>query len=331
MRTYYGSRTLILLFSLSLGGCADAPSVLNPRGPASESIADLWWLLFALGTAVYVAVMGFMLFVLFCRQRGEMEERTENRRGTRIILMAGIVLPAIILLIVYGFSFGTLRALSSPAIPEELTIHVVGHQWWWEVRYPHQQFVTANEIHIPVGQPVQVILSSDDVIHSFWVPELQGKLDLIPGQTNRFWLQADEPGVYRGECAEFCGVQHTKMAFLVVAEPAAQYEAWLAQQQQPAAEPTEPKAQRGLQVFLNTTCIQCHTIRGTHATGDLGPDLTHVASRRTLGAGAVANNRGNLGGWIADPQSIKPGNFMPPSTLTAPELQALLAYLATLN
>jgi cytochrome c oxidase subunit 2 len=281
--------------------------------------------------------MGILLFALL-RRRGALSgalwaraNRPSARHGAKMIVAGGIIAPAVILLTVYGFTLSTLRALSMPAIAEELSIHVVGHQWWWEVRYPHQQFETANELHIPVGYPVEIILTSEDVIHSFWAPNLHGKLDLVPGSTNTFWIQADEAGEYWGECAEFCGVQHANMRFVIVAEPLEEFAAWLARQQQPAAEPEEPLAQEGQQVFLSSTCVQCHTIRGTHATGDLGPDLTHLAGRTMLAAGTIANNRGNLGGWIIDPQHIKPGNLMPSTNLTGYDLQALLAYLATLE
>ena len=315
--------------ALLLAGCGGGPSTLNPKGPGAAHIANLWWILLALGSIVFVAVIVFLLFALFRPRR----EQTDSGMyiGSRIILYAGVIAPAIIILVVFGFTVATLNAISTPDIPEENTVHVIGRQWWWEVRYPTQQFETANEIHIPVGQPVRFILSAEDVIHSFWVPELHGKLDLVPGHTNEFWLQADQPGVYLGECAEFCGIQHAKMRFLVIAEPQEQYDAWLAAQQLPASEPSDSLARRGQAVFLNSTCITCHTVAGTEATGNLGPDLTHLASRRTLAAATVPNNRGNLGGWIADPQHLKPGNHMPPTKLTGSELQALLAYLATLE
>jgi cytochrome c oxidase subunit 2 len=232
---------------------------------------------------------------------------------------------------VLALTVNTLLALSAPAEADDTVVEVIGHQFWWEVRYPQHNVLTANEIHIPAGVPVRVHLGSQDVIHSFWVPELHGKLDMIPGQTNSFWLQADNPGEYKGICAEFCGTQHAKMLFLVVAQPPDEFAAWLEQQQQPAAVPAEPLAQQGLQVFLAAGCVECHAVRGTDATGNLGPDLTHIASRRTLGAGILPNNPGNLGGWIADPQHIKPGNLMPDSPLTGEELQALLAYMATLR
>ena len=178
---------------------------------------------------------------------------------------------------------------------------------------------------------MQLTLTSMDVIHSFWVPQLHGKIDLIPGTATTLWLRADQPGEYRGMCAEYCGVQHAKMQFLVVAEPPDQFQAWLDLQRQPAAVPTDPLAQRGLQVFLSSSCVTCHAIRGTSATGALGPELTHLASRRTLGAGILPNTRGTLAGWIADPQSIKPGVHMPPSDLTGEQLQALVVYLETLR
>jgi cytochrome c oxidase subunit 2 len=290
----------------------------------------LWWLLLALGGVIYVAVIAFLAIALF-RRRWQGGTEIGLRSGARIVLLAGIVMPALILLTVFGVTVATLNALSMPAIPERYTVHVIGHQWWWEVRYPHSQAVTANEVHIPTGEPVRILISSEDVIHSFWVPQLHGKIDLVPGQTNEIWLQADSPGAYRGVCAEFCGVQHAKMGFLVIAEPLEQFDGWIEAQRQPAREPTDSLALRGQQLFLNSTCVNCHTVAGTHATGVLGPDLTHFASRRTLAAASLANNRGNLTGWIADPQHLKPGSFMPPSELTGSELQAMLAYLATLE
>jgi cytochrome c oxidase subunit 2 len=280
---------------------------------------------------VLVAVLGYLALALFRRRPVDIETQPEPRTGTRVVVLAGIVAPALILAIVYVSTLWTMRVLATPAIADGLTIHVIGRLWWWEVQYPEQQFATANEIHIPVNQPVRFVLSSPNVIHSFWVPELQGKMDLVPGQVNTLWLEANEPGIYWGECAEFCGVQHAKMHLLVVAEPLEDYEAWIAQQRQPAREPTDPLAQMGRQVFLDANCIYCHTIRGTDATGNLGPDLTHMASRRTLAAGALVNNVGNLAGWIADPQHIKPGNLMPSTELSSVELQALLAYLTTLE
>lgn len=316
--------------ALLLAGCGQSPSALNPRGPAADRITWLWWFLLAMGTVVFLVVLIFLALALFHRRR-QGYANNSMQSGARIVLFGGIIMPAVILTVVFGFTVATLNAISMPDTVERYTVHVVGHQWWWEIRYPSERVETANEIHIPVGQPVRIILSSDDVIHSFWVPELQGKLDLVPGLTNEMWLQADEPGIYFGECAEFCGIQHAKMGFIVVAEPLDQFNAWMEAQKQPAPEPTDSLAIQGQQIFLSSTCINCHAIAGTHASGDLGPDLTHLASRKTLAAATIPNSRGNLSGWISDPQHIKPGALMPPTNLTGTELQALLAYLATLE
>jgi cytochrome c oxidase subunit 2 len=216
-----------------------------------------------------------------------------------------------------------------------VTIEVTGQQWWWQVRYldpdPSKIFVTANEIHIPVGQPVTIKLRSTDVIHSFWVPNLVGKKDLIPGHDAVLWLQADKPGVFRGQCAEYCGLQHAHMAFWVVAEPPTRFAAWLNQQRGEAVQPSTSSEQRGQQVFLSSPCIMCHTIQGTPAGATVGPDLTHIASRSYIAAGTLPNTRGQLAGWIVDSQAIKPGNRMPPNSLNPDDLQALLDYLQSLK
>jgi len=214
-------------------------------------------------------------------------------------------------------------------------INLIGHQWWWEAEYeaavPSQRFRTANELHIPVGRPVVFKVTSRDVIHSFWVPNLHGKRDLIPGYTTSIWLQADKPGFYRGQCAEFCGYQHAKMALYVTAESQAEFENWSADQRKEAPQPTSEEQMRGRDVFLHSTCTQCHTIRGTIAGAVLGPDLTHLATRGTIAAGTLPNQRGHLAGWILDSQSIKPGNRMPPNSIAGDDLQALLTYLESLK
>jgi cytochrome c oxidase subunit II len=222
-----------------------------------------------------------------------------------------------------------MRANSEPPTPTELAIEVVGHDWWWEVRYP--DFVTANEIHIPVGRAVHVELRTADVIHSFWVPSLTSKFDLVPNQKNDLWLMADRAGEYRGQCAEFCGAQHAGMAFLVVAQPEGEFDQWMAGQAAPARTPTDALATRGQQVLEGTACASCHTVRGTTADGDVGPDLTHFGSRQFIGAGVAPNDPGWLGGWIANSQTVKPGNLMPPQPLAPEDLNALIAYLETLE
>jgi cytochrome c oxidase subunit II len=227
------------------------------------------------------------------------------------------------------------RALAALPLKDGVVIQVTAHQWWWEIVYddnePSRVFRTANEIHVPVGRPVVLKLKSDDVIHSFWVPNLHGKKDLVPGHEWTLTFRADEPGVYRGQCAEFCGHQHAKMAFFVVAQEPAEYEKWAEAQRQPAKEPSNDAQKRGQEVFLSSPCIMCHTIEGTLAQARMAPDLTHLASRSTIAAGALPNTRGNLGGWVLDPHSSKPGVAMPPTALSAADLQALLAYLESLQ
>lgn len=327
---------LVMLFIVS--GCNAAPSVLDPRGPAAGEIRWLSWVLIGMGLVVYVGVCGFLVMGLLRghqdrRQRAdhtEAEYPEDAKRGHGIVVWGGIVMPAVVLLIIAGLTFNTLMALSARS-DAAVTIDVIGHQWWWEVKYPEYDIITANEIHIPVGQPVRINLTAAGVVHSFWVPQLHGKLDMIPGHTNTFQLQADTAGEYRGICAEFCGIQHARMLFLVIAQPPDEFTQWLETHSQPAAEPVDTSAQQGRNIFLSSTCAQCHAIAGTEAEGRLGPDLTHFASRREIAAGTLANNRGNLAGWIIGPQELKPGNLMPATDLSGADLQALLDYLATLK
>ncbi len=221
-----------------------------------------------------------------------------------------------------------------PATRPQLTLEVTAHQWWWEVRYRDpvagRVFTTANEIHIPTGQPVRVILSSPDVIHSFWVPKLAGKMDVIPGVTNVTWIQAAQPGRYRGQCAEFCGLQHARMAFFVTAESPAAFAAWRQGQLAAPVAVTDPAAVQGSTVFA-ARCASCHTIAGTPAGGLVGPDLSHLASRETLAAGTIPNDPEHLEAWIADPAAIKPGVLMPKVPLTIAQRSQLVAYLRSLT
>jgi cytochrome c oxidase subunit 2 len=322
------SAVLGALATLLLSGCAPETSVLDPHGPAAARIADLWWLLFGLASVIFAGVMALLLLALF-RRRGAGEQAPIPATSRRFIIGGGIALPITVVAIVFGLTLWTLNALAMPATT--LTVRVTAWQWWWDIHYPEQQFYTANEIHIPVGQPVRIELASGDVVHNFWIPELQGKFDLIPGRTSSVWIQADQPGVYQGICAEYCGEQHAKMHFVVVAEPPDQFAAWLERQRQPAAAPADPLLLRGQQLFLGSACVYCHAIGGTNANSRFGPDLTHLTSRLTLAAGTLENNRGNLAGWILNPQTIKPGNKMPPVVLESEDLQALLAYLETLE
>jgi cytochrome c oxidase subunit II len=227
------------------------------------------------------------------------------------------------------------RSLTSPTGPGAITLDVVGHQWWWEFQYRDvspQDFVTSpNELHIPVGTNVVLKAQSRDVIHSFWVPNLQGKRDLIPGIVTSLWIQADQPGVYRGQCAEFCGHQHAKMSFVVVAEPMTTFLEWIRNQRQPAVEPATDEHRRGRELFMQSTCVTCHTIRGTDAGSRVGPDLTHVGSRMTVGAGTLPNTHEHIKQWVSNPQRVKPGIRMPPSPLSPDDLERVISYLRSLR
>jgi cytochrome c oxidase subunit 2 len=307
-------------------GCDDEQSTLAPQSDAARRIASLWWAMFA-GAWVVFAVVVALLAVAIVRRRAA-TEHGEDARAKRLILLGGFVAPVAILSVLFAFAVRTLPATSAPSPGETaLTVEVAGHQWWWEVRYPGSPAVTANEIHIPAATPVRLVVTTVDVIHSFWVPELNRKIDLIPGKPNELLLEADRPGVYRGQCAEFCGLQHAHMAFLVVAAEPARFRAWLAGQ----AAPARPSDERGRAVFLDEACSGCHTIRGTPADGTRGPDLTHVGSRTTLAALALRNDRDALERWIRDPQRVKPGAKMPALALTGGEVDALVDYLGGLR
>jgi len=279
-------------------------------------------------------VMVATFWAVLRRRRHDDDSPRADRR-----LVVSVSLATVMTVLVLGtVLFVTViagRGLASPGGPGAVTLDVIGHQWWWEFRYrdvtPAEWVTSPNELHIPVGLPIGVTAESRDVIHSFWVPNLQGKRDLIPGQITRTWMQADEPGVYRGQCAEFCGHQHAHMAFVVVAEPMPQFLQWLQRQRQSAPEPVTTEERRGRDVFLTSSCALCHTIRGTVAGSRVGPDLTHVASRMSLAAGTVPNTRGHLAGWVVNAQAIKPGVRMPPQTLRPDDLQDLLAYLRSLR
>lgn len=325
-----GAGIAVAAVAAALAGCGgDSPSTLDPAGPGARRVEGLWWLLFWISVAVFVVVLVGLCWALARRRRGGGVRRGD---ATRFVVWSGAVVPFVILTGVYAVGLDDMSALSdSPADESAVTVEVTGHKWWWEVRYPATGAVTANEIHIPVGTPVRLRLSTADVLHSFWVPQLMPKTDMISGRTNETWLRADRPGSYRGQCAEYCGLQHAHMAFMVVAQPPAQFDAWLARLANPVPEPDTAAEQRGMQVFEQATCASCHSVRGTSAQGTKGPDLSSIGSRWSLGAGAAPNDAGHLGGWIANAQTIKPGNAMPPQPVAAADLPDLISYLRSLT
>ena len=303
------------------------PAVLDPAGPYSEPVTVLAWVLLLGGTLILVIVLGALWVAL----RGSPRLKT-RLGGEKAIWILGFAFPSVVLtgLLVWGLLLTS--SLSAARVPEgAMRVKVIGEMWWWRVHYQDGQgretLRDANELHIPIGQPVLLELEAPDVIHSFWVPRLGGKMDMIPGRTNRLLIEADAPGIYKGQCAEYCGGPHALMGFVVVAHTPADFARW-----QASRLPSQGAGGEGLALFLSSGCAACHTIRGTPARGLAGPDLTHVGSRRTLGAGILPNNPGTMAGWVADSQAIKPANRMPAyHQFSGEELQALTAYLVSLK
>lgn len=314
-------------------------SALAPAGPQAGHIAQLTWLLLAVTALVSVLVLGTLAWALVRghRRRGE-HARDAGAAAERSMAQAvggALVVTVIILFGILLSSFWTGRAIASLSASNAAAVTINGHQFWWEVQYedatPSRRVTTANELHVPVGRPVKLQLGSRDVIHSFWVPMLHGKRDLLPDRTTTLWIQADQAGEFQGQCAEFCGRQHAHMAIRVVAQTDADFNRWLDAQRAAAAEPATEQARHGRDVFLTSRCSACHAILGTPANGLIGPDLTHFASRPTIGAGTLPMTRDALARWIANPQLDKPGNLMPPNPLSASDLDALVAYLEGLK
>lgn len=326
----FGFRRLPLLLPLlaCLVGChrGHNQSMLHPAGPAATHIAWVWWFLFILCSAIFLAVILLTSIAIWTRNSSN---NNESPLGNRFIIFTGVVIPGFILLAMLVVSVRSQAVLAMPKT--DLTVRVTGHMWWWEVEYPELGIITANEIRIPVDQPVRVELISADVIHSLWVPNLQGKMDLLPDKVNVTWLQAAKAGIYRGQCAEFCGVQHALMAFEVVALPTEDFRQWIESKTVSRKPELSESEQRGREVFFKVACHNCHAIEGTPAVGVRGPNLTHLASRRTIGAGLLKNNHGNLTGWVANPQSVKPGNLMPRTHINSSDLGSLIKYLETLD
>jgi cytochrome c oxidase subunit II len=309
-------------------------SALAPAGPQAARLAHVTWVFVAICAVVYVIVLAIVVIALLRRDRAPLDEPAR----LRVVIAAG-GLTTLVLLGLLIVSVRTGHGMNPMAGARgTLTVRVIARQWWWEFQYPgnrpDDRVTTANELHIPVGRPVLLELISRDVIHSFWVPALHGKRDLIPGHDSTTYIQADRPGMFRGQCAEFCGAQHAKMGLVVIAQTPSEFQAWLAAQRQPAT-PADALAsaavRHGHDLFVGGTCPMCHTVGGTIAGATMGPDLTHVATRLTLAAGSAPNVRDHLASWIANAQAIKPGNRMPPTPLPAPDLQDLLSYLETLR
>jgi cytochrome c oxidase subunit II len=317
----------LLAASLSLSAVACGgntfQSALHPASEEARGIAWIWWLMFGIYGAVFLATLGLgAAAVLGKRQRGS----GPPGGSVRFVVIAGMIIPTVILVAMLILS---LRVSSRLRVPEtEFAIEITGFRWWWDVRYPAQEIVSANEIRIPVGSAVLLELKSADVIHSFWVPNLHGKMDMIPDHMNRFWLQADRPGTFRGVCAEFCGDQHALMAIDVIAMPREEFDAWVKRR---TIATISHAGSRGSDLFFSTGCAACHSIQGTAAVANLGPDLTNLAERKTLASSTLPNTSDNLARWITHPHLLKPGNLMPPTEIEDRDLEALVEFLQTLR
>jgi cytochrome c oxidase subunit 2 len=324
-------RSLAVMLVAALAGCHGPLSVFDAASGDARRVHHLGTVLLVISAAVYLVVALVMLQAAR-RRRHEPLTVDLTPRSQQSIIWLGVIVPTLILTALFITSIAEMGA-SSPAGPGALVIRVTGHQWWWDVTYPGSAPVrTANEIHVPAGSAVRLELLAADVIHSFWVPRLQGKLDLIPGDTNRLDLDATVPGEYRGACAEYCGVQHAHMQFSVIADPPATFARWLDAQRLPATAPKDSAAATGMALVIAGPCATCHTIRGSAAAGIAGPDLTHVGSRRQLAAGAIGNDLGGLEGWISNAPAIKPGVAMPAfPQFSGDQLRAMATYLRGLR
>lgn len=337
VRLIFASTFIAALLAFT-AGCNGPQSTLDPAGPAAHEISSLSWIVYGTFCAVGLVMWALILWVAL-RKRGSLEEHApvDAGGGEEWIVTGGFAIPFVILAVLFVLSLRTLSAFPvTDGHTADPQIIVTGHQWWWELEYTSpsvdQRFKSANEIHIPVGRPIDIELRSADVIHSFWIPRLHGKEDLIPGQPNLIRIQADQAGTYRGQCAEYCGAQHAHMALIVVAQPEAEYETWRAAQLGDSAPPANPEQTAGQQQFMNKPCELCHTIRGTGAHGNVGPDLTHIGSRQGLAANMLPNNEADLAAWVTHAQALKPAAAMPNVTqFTGAQLNQIVAYLQSLK
>lgn len=313
---------------------AETRSPLSPASPQATAIGDLFWIIVVVAALIFVGVEGAIVYATFAYR--ERPGRTAAQfSGNLPVEVAWTAVPALILVVVFYLTIRTMADIAVPTTadppgdPTEIT--AVGHQWWWEYDYAHEKLTVANELHVPVGVPVILHLKSADVIHSFWIPEMNGKLDMIPGHDRTMWFTPSRTGTFLGQCAEFCGIEHAWMQIRLVVENPTDYAAWVRDQQRAAAAAPVGLAAQGERIFFQQSCPSCHAIAGTAANGNAGPNLTHVGSRATIGAGVLQNTPQNMERWLANPQTVKPGNLMPSSKLTADEVRALTAYMESLR
>ncbi|MGN6168397.1 MAG: cytochrome c oxidase subunit II [Solirubrobacteraceae bacterium] len=324
---------IVLGAAAIVSGCG-RQSIISDKSPQAHGITVLWWWMLGVAGIVFAGAVTFMVIGFVKRRTAGMPIFGRHELAAQmLVLVFGIGIPLAVLIPLFGVSDVYLvRQTSAPAPgTTKLTINVIGHKWWWGVRYEHGRAVTANEIHIPVRTRVNLVATTADVIHSFWVPQLNRKIDMIPGQRNRILLYADRPGKYRGQCSQYCGLQHANMAMFVIAQPPGAFRAWLAHMATRAATPTTPVAKAGERLFMTSQCASCHFISGTPAQGTVGPDLTHLKTRSTLAAGTIPNTPKWLADWIHNPQYLKPGVRMPDLGLSWGQVHKIVAYLEELK
>ena len=333
----FGSITFLASAAFAAEVPTNVTNIFRPLSTPAQAIREVSWLVLAICAGIFLVVGGLLAYtVIRFRQRpGDDGREPPQIYGSNQLEFAWTVIPIVTVFVLFLATARTIYDVQGAVPPADaLNATVVGHQWWWEIRYPDLGIVTANEMHVPVSEPNQrrptfLKLESVDVAHSFWVPQLAGKTDVIPNRENRMWIEPTQPGTYVGNCAEYCGMQHAHMMLRVIVHNAEDFTKWVAEQKQPPAD--DPQARSGRELFLSTSCINCHTVRGTQAAGTFGPDLTHLMSRETLGAGTVPNTAEKLRDWVRDPQTIKEGCNMPDMQLTDTELNQIVAYLLTLK
>jgi cytochrome c oxidase subunit 2 len=340
-RTLQFAIVLVGIVSLALVSVAPVfadgstqPSALNPKGTNGDAIAALFNVVLAIAVVVFVIVEGLLLISAwrFRKKAGDTAEPTQIHGNTRLEI-AWTIAPALIVITLFVLALQTLQSVAVPpaiASSDEVTVKVIGHQWWWEYQYPDLNITTATDLIIPAGKVVNLEITSADVIHSYWVPQLNGKTDAFPNRINHSWIKADQPGTFYGQCAELCGPSHANMRAVVIAMSQGDFDAWV-QNQQAGPVAASGDAQKGEQVLLAGACIGCHTINGTAAQGKVGPNLTHVASRTAIAGGTLTNTPGNIKRWLKDPPAIKPGSLMPNLNLSDADIEALTAYLTSLK
>jgi cytochrome c oxidase subunit 2 len=329
------------MLAVGLSGCtafadrAAPQTTVFPLSDWGRSIQSLYDLIFWMSVVVFIGVEGFVLYTIVRFRRRSDNELPSQTHGNTRLEVAWTVLPSIVLLIIAIPTIQTIFYSDAPPVSAQnvLKVNVIGHQWWWEFQYPDLGVVTANELHLPAGRTASFDLRSADVIHSFWVPRMGGKVDAIPTRANHMWFtpDANAVGEYPGQCVEFCGIQHANMRLLLVVDSPADFDAWVQQQRADAAQPPAGLAQQGAELFQRSACIGCHTIRGTAARGTLGPDLTHVGGRRRIAAGILDNTPENMKRWVQNAQAAKPGNLMPNLGLSDADATAIAAYLQSLR